>query len=330
MVRAVVQETYGTEDVLTVGEVDTPSVGPDQVLLEVHAAAIDRGTRHLMTGTPRLLRLFFGLRRPRRRVPGLDAAGTVVEVGSSVTRWAVGQEVFGIARGSLAERTVADATKLAAAPPGLSAPEAAALGISGLTALQALDAARVDEGGRVLVIGASGGVGSFVVKMAAIRGLRVTAVCSAAKADWVRSWGADRVIDHAVEDPTSGSETYDAVIDIAGVASLAALRRVTSPTGTIVFVGAESGGEWTGGYGRPMRQALRMLPARQRFVMLTSREDGADLARIAELVTDHGLRPHLHAVHGLDDVRAAMRSLGAGEVCGKIALDVSGRVRQDP
>lgn len=326
--RAVVQRGYGDAEVLVHEHLAVPCPGRGEVLLRVDAAALDRGTVHFMTGLPKLLRLFLGWSRPRGTfVPGRDVAGTVVAVAEGVTRFGVGDRVFGCAQGSLAEFAIAAETKLAHQPSGASSAQAAVLAISGLTAIQALDAARVRQGDRVLVIGASGGVGAYAVQLAAARGATVTGVCSAAKAEAVRAWGADRVIDYAATDPTAGDERYDVVIDIAGGAALHRLRRIITPRGALVFVGNETGGEWTGGYGRPMRWALRMLVARQRFVMLTARETAvADLERLAQFVTDRTLVPPLHAVHPFDEVPEAMRELTSGRVVGKVAISVSDAV----
>jgi NADPH:quinone reductase-like Zn-dependent oxidoreductase len=324
--RGIVQRGYGDADVLDLADLDTPRPGRDEVLLRVDAAAIDRGTWHLMTGTPKVVRVFLGWKGPRHQlVPGRDVAGTVVALGEGVTRFRLGDKVFGSAQGSLAEYATAAAAKLAHQPVGVSPAEAAVLAISGLTALQALDAARVKAGDRVLVIGASGGVGAYAVQLAVARGAIVTGVCSAAKADAVRGWGADRVLDYATTDPTGGEEQYDVVVDIAGGAPLRRLRRILTPRGALVFVGDETGGDWTGGYGRPMRWAVRMLLARQRFVMLVSREKAvADLERLAQAVAEGGVAPPVHAVYPLAHVREAMTELAAGSVVGKTAIAVSG------
>ena len=240
------------------------------------------------------------------------------------TRFRVGDLVFGSARGSLAEYATALEAKLAHQPAGASPTEAAVLAISGLTAIQALDAARVTDGDRVLVIGASGGVGAYAVQLAVARGAVVTGVCSAAKADAVRGWGAAHVLDYASTDPTAGDQQYDVVIDIAGGTTLRRLRRIVTTRGALVFVGNETGGEWTGGYGRPMRWAARMLLSRQRFVMLASREKSvADLERLARSVADGAVVPPVHAVYPLADVREAMGELASGRVVGKVAIVVS-------
>lgn len=323
-VLAVTQREYGGTEVLALERLPRPVPDKGEVLLQVHAAGLDRGTLHILTGLPRLARLALGLRRPRQPVPGLDVAGTVIETGPGVTRLTVGQEVFGIARGSLGQLAVATERKLVSMPPALTPVEAATLGVSGLTAIQALDAARVGHGDRVLVLGASGGVGSFAVKLAVGRGAVVTGVCSAAKADAVRAWGASEVLDHAVDDVTAGSARFDAIIDIAGGTPLRRLRRILGATGTIVFVGVETGGAWTGGFGKPMRTAIRMLPARQRYVMLASRENHEDLERVAEAVREQGLRPHVHATYPLARTAEALDDLAAGRVIGKLAVVVDG------
>ena len=324
--RAVVQRGYGDAEVLETEDLEVPRPGRGEVLVRVDAAAVDRGTWHLMTGLPKLLRPFLGWKKPRGTyVPGRDVAGTVVAVGAGVTRFRVGDLVFGSAQGSLAEYATALEAKLAHQPVGASPAEAAVLAISGLTAIQALDAARVTAGDRVLVIGASGGVGAYAVQLAVARGALVTGVCSAAKADAVRGWGAAHVLDYASTDPTAGGEQYDVVVDIAGGATLHRLRRIVTPRGALVFVGNETGGgEWTGGYGRPMRWAVRMLLSRQRFVMLASREKSvADLERLARAVEDGAVVPPVHAVYPLDKVREAMGELASGRVVGKVAIAVS-------
>lgn len=318
---AVTQNAYGSAEVLTCERIPLPAPGPREVLVQVEAAALDRGTWHLMTGLPRIVRLVMGVRRPRQRVIGRDVAGRVVATGSDVTTLRTGQQVFGSANGSFAEFATARADKVALAPSRVPAELSAALAISGLTALQALDAARVEHGQRVLVIGASGGVGSYAVKLAVARGAVVTAACSAAKAEEVRSWGASQVLDYEQQDVAAGSRVYDVILDIAGGTPLRRLRRALTATGSIVFVGNEGSGVWTGGYGRPMRNLLRMAFARQRYVMLTSREAApGDLSRLAALVDAGTLQPHVHAAYAMTDVREAMTELASGRVCGKVVL----------
>ena len=229
--QAVVQDRYGDADVLRLAHIARPAVRDHEVLVQVAAAGLDRGTWHLMTGQPYLLRPAFGLRGPRNPVLGRDVAGTVVETGSAVTRFAVGDAVFGIAPGSFAEYAVAREDKLAHKPASISFEQAAVLSISGVTALQALEAGRVREGQSVLVLGASGGVGSYVVQLAKAFGAEVTGVASTAKLDLVRSLGADHVVDYTREDFASGEHRYDLVIDLAGNPTLSRLRRALTSRG---------------------------------------------------------------------------------------------------
>lgn len=247
--KAIVQETYGSADVLQVRDIDQPTAGAGEVLLRVHAAGVSRGDVHLMTGEPYLVRAVIGIRRPRNRVLGQDVAGTVVAIGPDVTRFRVGDEVFGIARGAFAEYAVAREIKLAHKPSNLTFTQAAAMPVSGLTALRALDAAGVRAGQTVLVIGASGGVGTYAVQLAVAAGAIVTGVASAAKAQLVRELGAAEAIDYTREDFTDGTRTFDVVLDIGGMTPIARLRRAVTPTGTLAIVGGENGARWSPGHG---------------------------------------------------------------------------------
>lgn len=321
--RAVTQRRYGDSDVLRLETVDRPRPAKGEVLLRVHAAGLDRGTWHLMTGRPYVMRLALGLRAPRDPVVGRDVAGTVVEVGEGVTRFAVGDEVYGAARGSLAEHAVAREARLAPKPAGLGWEQAGVVPISGLTAIQAVEAARIGPGQRVLVLGASGGVGTYAVQLAVALGAEVTGVCSAAKADLVRSLGATSVLDYRVDDPADGTQQWDVVLDIGGNPSIRRLRRMLTPTGTAVLVGGEEGGRWTGGIGRSLRAAALSPFLRQRLVMLASREDGRVLERLAPHLEAGTVVPAVDSVHPLAEAPAAMRRLEAGEVRGKVAISVA-------
>lgn len=323
--QAITQRAYGTADVLRSEQIPgPPQPGEGEVLLQVAAAGMDRGTWHLMMGEPRMVRPAIGWRRPRRLVPGFDVAGTVVAVGPGVTRLAVGDRVFGIARGSFAQYALALEKKLTAAPAALSDPEAAVLGISGLTALQALrDVARVQPGQRVLILGASGGVGSYAVQIAKAMGADVTGVCSAEKAEFVLELGADRVLDYRTKDPVDGSLQYDAIIDIGGHRRLSALRGALTPKGALAIVGSETGGKWTGGIGRQVRAVLLSPFVSQRLGMVVSKEQAVDLTELARMVDAGDLRPSVDRVVALAGVPDAMRSLEAGEVRGKIAISVA-------
>ena len=320
--RAVVQDTYGTVDVLRVEQIARPDIASDEVLVRVHAAGLDRGTWHLLTGRPYLMRVMgFGLRGPKNRVPGLDVAGVVVEVGSEVTRFAPGDEVFGISRGSYAEYAAAREDKLASKPASLTFEQAAVVPISGITALQALrDAGHVQAGQRVLVIGASGGVGSYAVQLAKAFGAEVTGVASIAKLDLVRSLGADHVVDYAQEDFADGTARYDLILDIGGNSTIPRLRRALTSGGTLVIVGGETGGNVTGGFGRSLR-AIALSPfLRQRLTMLVSRERASDLAPLTELIEAGRVTPSLERAYPLEQVPDAIRRLEAGTVRGKLAV----------
>ena len=275
--KAVIQDKYGTSEVLSVGEVAVPEPGDQEVLIKVHAAGLDRGTEHLMTGKPYAMRIATGLRRPKNPISGRDVAGTVVKVGSAVTRFAAGDEVYGVAPGSFAEYAVGPESKLAHKPTNLTFSQAAVVPISAGTALQALrDAGKVRAGQEVLIIGASGGVGSYAVQLAKILGAQVTGVASTAKADFVRSLGADHVLDYNRDDFADGTRHYDLILDIGGGSSLRRLRRALEPRGTVVFVGSENTGNITG-MGRQLRGMMMSLFVRQRLVPLMAKERASNL-----------------------------------------------------
>ena len=321
--RAIVQDRYGPAEVLRPARIGRPVIADHEVLIRVHAAGVDRGTWHLMTGRPYLMRVMgFGFRRPKNRVPGLDVAGTVAAVGPAVTRFAVGDEVFGMSRGSFAEYAAAREDKLAHKPANASFEQAAAVGISGGTALQALTAGRVQAGQRVLIIGASGGVGSFAVQLAKASGAEVTGVCSTNKLDLVTSLGADRVVDYTREDFAAGSHHYDLIVDIAGNSPLSRLRRALTPTGTAVIVGGESKGNLTGGIDRQLRAMILTPFVSQRLTGLASKERASDLEVLAGHITAGAVTPSIDRTYPLDHVPEAMRHLAAGKVKGKTAITI--------
>lgn len=322
--RAIVQDAYGSADVLRLGRVSRPRVAADEVLVQVRAAGLDRGTWHLMAGRPYLMRVLgFGLRAPKNPVPGLDVAGTVAAVGSAVTRFSIGDEVFGISRGSFAEYAAVREDKLSLKPASLTFEQAAAVPISAGTALQALtDAGKVRRGHRVLILGASGGVGSYAVQLAKAFDAEVTGVCSTAKLDLVKSLGADHVVDYTRRDFVDGTSHYDLIIDIAGNTSLARLRSVLTPTGTLVIVGGEEGGRWTGGFGRSLRAPLLSLFVSQRMTMLVSKERAIDQERLATLIETGKVIPRIDRTYSLDRVPDAMRHLESGDVRGKVVIAI--------
>ncbi|MET0520740.1 MAG: NAD(P)-dependent alcohol dehydrogenase [Jiangellaceae bacterium] len=320
--RAVVQDRYGSAGVLRVARVARPVIADHEVLVRVHAAGLDRGTEHLMTGKPYAVRLAVGLRRPRNPISGRDLAGTVVKLGSAVTRFAVGDEVYGIASGSFAEYAVARQDKLARKPVNLSFAQAAVVPVSAGTALRALvDVGRVQAGQSVLVLGASGGVGTYAVQLAKAFGAHVTGVCSTAKLDLVTALGADSVIDYTVEDFADGANRYDLILDIGGTPSLKRLRRALRPHGTAVFVGGENAGSLTG-MGRQLRGALMSPFLRQRLALLVAKERASDIERLTELIEAGKVTPSLDRSYPLDEVPRAMRLLETGQVRGKVAITI--------
>jgi NADPH:quinone reductase-like Zn-dependent oxidoreductase len=323
--QAIVQTEYGSANVLRVGEIDRPTMGPDEVLIRVRAAGMDRGTWHLMAGQPYLVRIMgFGFRRPKNPIPGLDVAGTVVAAGARVTRFEAGDEVFGISRGSFAEYACAREDKLVRKPANLTFDQAAAVAVSGLTAIQALrDAGHVEAGQHVLIIGASGGVGTFAVQIAKALGATVTGVCSTAKLDLVRSIGADHVIDYTQDDFADGAHRYDLILDTGGNSSLSRLRRPLTPRGTLVLVGGERGGRWLGDMDRQLR-ALALSPfVRQRLTMQMPKHRLADLEHLVQLVEDDELTAIVEKSYALDQASDAMRHLVAGNARGKLVITVS-------
>jgi NADPH:quinone reductase-like Zn-dependent oxidoreductase len=322
--QAIVQDAYGTVDVLRHTRATSPEIADDEVLVRVRAAGLDRGTWHMMTGRPYLLRVIgFGFRRPKNRVPGIDVAGTVAAVGPAVTKFAVGDEVYGMSRGSFAEYAAVLEDKLAHKPASLSFEQAAVVPISAGTAIQALcDAGRVQPGQKVLILGASGGVGSYAVQLAKALGAEVTGVAGTAKLDLVLSLGADHVLDYTRDDFADGQHHYDLILDLAGNPTLSRLRRALTPTGTAVIVGGEEGGNWTGGFGRSLRALLVSPFVRQRLTMLASKERGSDLERLAEHLAAGTVAPSIDRIYPLDQVPAAMRHLETGQVRGKVAITI--------
>ena len=257
---AIVQDEYGAapEDVLRLEEIDTPTIGEREVLVRVRAASVDRGTWHVMAGLPYPIRLAgFGVRRPKYSNPGRALAGTIEAVGSDAAGFEPGDKVFGICDGSFAEYARVRTDKLAHHPANLSFEQAAAVPISGLTALQAVrDHGRVQAGEKVLIVGASGGVGTFAVQIAKAFGAEVTGVSSAAKVEAVRALGADHVVDYSRDDFTSGAQRYDVILDIGGNRRLSHLRRALTPRGRLVIVGGETDGRLLGGADRQIRAIL--------------------------------------------------------------------------
>ncbi|WP_207232286.1 NAD(P)-dependent alcohol dehydrogenase [Micromonospora kangleipakensis] len=320
--KAIVQDRYGPADMLRLADVDPPTAGPGQVLVRVRAAGVDPGVWHLMTGLPYALRLGFGLRRPRNRVPGLDLAGLVTAVGPGVTGFTPGDAVYGTGAGSFAEYALAPADRLAQKPANLTYAEAAAVPVSGQTALTAVrDAARVRPGQRVLVIGAGGGVGSYAVQLARAAGAHVTGVCGPGKLDLVRSLGAAEVVDYTREDLPD--QRYDVVIDTGGNRPLSRLRRALTPKGALVLVGGEaSDGKWLQGFDRQLR-ALAVSPlVGQRLVPLVAKESTANLVALTEFIEAGQVRPVVDRTFSLAEAPDAIRHVEGGHATGKVVIAI--------
>jgi NADPH:quinone reductase-like Zn-dependent oxidoreductase len=323
---AVVHDRYGTvpADILRVQEVQRPAIADDEVLVRVHAASVDRGTWHIMAGLPYPIRVAgFGLRRPKHLNPGRSLAGTVQATGTDVTGFKPGDEVFGICDGSFAQYARVRTDKLAPKPASLTFDEAAAVPISGLTALQAVrDHGRVQTGQKVLVVGASGGVGSFVVQIAKAFGANVTGVCSTAKVDLVRALGADHIIDYTREDITDSGTRYDVILDIGGNRRLSQLRRSLTPQGRLVIVGGETAGRWLGGSDRQIRAMLLSLFVSQTLGTFISSENAPDLTVLRELIESGQVTAAVDRTYPLSGVAAAIDYLTDGQARGKVVVTV--------
>ncbi|MER5779239.1 NAD(P)-dependent alcohol dehydrogenase [Streptomyces sp. NPDC002039] len=320
--KAIAQDAYGSSEVLELRDVETPTPGGGEVLIAVRAAALDAGVWHLMTGRPHLLRLMgYGLRRPKVPVRGREVAGRIEAVGEGVTGFRVGDEVFGVCEGSFAEYATARQDKIAPVPAGIPPEHAAALPVSGLTALQALrDAGRVRPGQRVLVIGAAGGVGTYAVQLAKAYGAHVTGVCSTSKTELVRSLGADEVVDYTREEFADGVRSYDLILDTAGNRTLSHLRRALTPRGTLVLVGGEGGGRWIGTMARVLRAALLNPFVRHSLKPFMAAERRADLEVLGRHVEAGELTPAIHGVRPLAEAPAAIDAMHRGEARGKTLI----------
>ncbi|WP_237687471.1 NAD(P)-dependent alcohol dehydrogenase [Arthrobacter jiangjiafuii] len=324
LMAAVVQRGYGTSEVLHLARIPRPEISAREVLVRVHAAGLAKGAWHIMTGKPYLLRAVFGLRSPRQNVLGNNLAGTVVAVGGDVTRFQVGDEVYGIGRGTFAEYSAAPEDKLAPKPKSLTFEQAAVAPVSGLTALQAVsDIGRVTAGQKALVLGAAGGVGSFAVQIAKAAGAEVTGACRGSKAGFVRSLGADHILDYTRDDFAAGPQRYDVIISIAGNPALRRLRRALTPRGTAVLVGGEEGGVLTGGMiETQIGGRILSLFTGQRLIGALCKERAADLERLTALIDAGQVMPLVDGSFALADVAAAMQRLESGTVQGSVMLTV--------
>jgi NADPH:quinone reductase-like Zn-dependent oxidoreductase len=318
--KAIVQTRYGSPEVLQLKDVDKPVVKDDEVLVRVHAAAVNIGDWHLMRGVPYVMRLVAGLWGPRREVPGLDIAGQVEAVGGNVQQFRPGDEVFGWCKGAFAEYACAAASNLLPKAANLTFEQSAAVGDSAFAALAAVrDQGKVQPGQRVLINGASGGVGTFAVQIAKAFGANVTGVCSTTNLDMVRSIGADQVIDYTSEDFVQTAKRYDVMLDLVGSRSLSDCRRALTAQGTYVVVGVRDMGRWLG-LGRQFKALLLSPFVHQRMRVFVVRHNREDLGVLKELVEAGKLAPVIDRRYALSDLPEALRYQGEGHARGKIVI----------
>jgi NADPH:quinone reductase-like Zn-dependent oxidoreductase len=324
--QAVTRDVFGGPEVLHLREVPVPRPGPGQVLVRVRAAAANPWDWHFLRGLPYLARLTAaGLRRPKHPVLGGDVAGEVVATGDGATRFAVGDAVYGfIEFGGFAEYAAVPEAALATMPRTVTFGQAAATPLAATTALQGLrDAGRVQAGDRVLVIGASGGVGSFAVQLAKSFGAHVTGVASGRNAELVRALGADRVVDYTREDVAAGDERYDVILQLAGTTAASALARVLAPGGRLVLSSGDSPNRWVGPFARVIRGVIAGKRSGRSIAPLTARWNAADLAHIAGLLESGTIAPVIDSTYALADTADAIRYVESGRARGKVLVEVA-------
>lgn len=322
--RAAIRRDYGSTAQIRVDSVPRPDPGPGEVLIKVAAAGLDRATVHLLEGKPYLARLALGIRRPRRSTLGQQVAGEVVAIGPNVTELAVGDRVFGTANGAFAEYAVAKAGTLAPTPDGVTDPEAATFGVSGLTAYQAVvEIARVEPGQRVLILGASGAVGTYAVQLATHLRAHVTGLCSAAKLDLVRSLGAAEAFDYRTSTLADLGAPFDVIIDIGGNRTLRELRSVLTPQGALVIVGGEGGGPLLGGIQRNLRASLANRFTHRRLGWLFSTPTTQRCAQLAEFVRSASIHPPFDRSVGLDGLGDAIDAMQQGQLHGHVCVHLT-------
>jgi NADPH:quinone reductase-like Zn-dependent oxidoreductase len=327
-VKAIIQTGFGPpEIVLKLCDIARPEPGPDAVLVRVHTAAVNPADWHVVRGIPFIARPMFGLLRPRVPVPGSDLSGTVEAVGVNVTSFELGDEVvahcFGGGSGAFAEYAVVPSDRVVLKPVNLSFEDAAALPLAGVTALQALrDRGRLQSGQRVLIVGASGGIGSLAVQLAVDMGATVTGVCRAANVEFVRSLGAMEVVDYSTTDITRIPGGYDLIVQLGGTDTVARLRRLLTRDGTIVMAGGESPGRWIGSVGRIARAVVASVFVRQRFVTLDAQPRVDDMTHLVDLASSGRLHPVVSATYTLDQTPEAIVQIESAHTRGKIAIRI--------
>lgn len=316
--KAIVQDRYGSADVLRLEEVPVPVPDATSVLVKVHSASVNALDWRFLSGRPFFVRLLFGFSRPKRRIRGVDVAGEVVEVRNPNSRFKVGDAVFGLGSGSFAEFVAADESELTAKPDGISFDDAATLGVAAFTALQGLrTGGPIRPGQSVVITGAGSGVGTFAVQIAKWMEARVTAVTSTENVDLLRSIGADRVVDYRKEDFTRGPDRFDLILDISGLSSMGALLRTLRPGGTLVVVGSR------GGMGRLLSAGLRRRILRQRASGLVAHAKVDDLAQLGQLVSEGKVKPVIERVYALPEVPGAMAQAERHRARGKLVIHVT-------
>jgi NADPH:quinone reductase-like Zn-dependent oxidoreductase len=325
--KAITQDRYGSAEVLEVRDVDKPAIGADEVLVRVHAASIHVGDWILMTGSPFVMRFATGLRKPKHEVPGTDVAGTVEAVGADVQRLRSGDEVFGWCAGAFAEYAHGPEDQFITKPSNLTFEQAAAVGVSASTALQLLrDDGQVQPGQKVLINGASGGVGSFAVQIAKAFGAEVTGVTSTKNVELVRSIGADHVVDYTKADFTTGGPRYDLILDNVGNHSMAETRRALAPHGTLISNG---GGHADGKLGRTIRTMLVSMVVKGQARPTVKAQNHDDLIALRELVEAGKIAPVIDGTYPLEETANAIDRVAAGHTRGTIVITVSTPPRHD-
>ena len=321
--KAIAQDRYGSADVLALQEVDRPVVGDDQVLVRVRAAAVNALDWHFMRGAPYMVRPMLGWRRPKVRVRGVDVAGRVEAVGKDVRAFQPGDDVFGWCNGAFAEFACASEDHFVLKPSDLTFEQAAAVPLAAMTALQGIrDSGRVEAGHRVLIVGASGGVGTFAVQIAKSLGAEVTGVCSTRNAELVRSIGADHVVDYTRDDVTRSSERFDVIFELAGTATPGAYRRLLTPTGTLVMSSGD-GGRWLGPLGRMLKAKIANPFVSQSMSFLSAVENHADLVVLKTMLESGAIRPVIDRTYSLSQATDAIRHVDAGHTQGKTVITVA-------
>jgi NADPH:quinone reductase-like Zn-dependent oxidoreductase len=319
--KAIVHRQYGSPDLLACEDIAKPVPGDNEVLLEVQAASVNPLDWHTVRGLPYALRIGNGLRTPKKGVPGIDVAGVIETVGAGVAQLRPGDEVFGVCKGACAEYACAKTDRLVPKPARLTFEQAAAVPVAALTALQGLrNRGRLQRGQNVLIVGASGGVGTFAVQIAKALGAVVTGVCSTRNVDLVRSIGADQVIDYTQHDYTTGRR-YDLIVDLAGTRPLSECRRALTPRGTFVVVGAPSG-KWIAGPDRFVKALLLSMFVRQRIVPFVATPNSADLMTLKNLLEAGQVTPVIDRRYDLTEVPQAIGYLEQGHARGKVVITV--------